>query len=52
MTKQDLKDDGSKCQRQRRYTLDELLTQCDSKAPQTEEEREWLDAEPVGSESI
>ncbi len=32
------------------YTLDELLAQCDPAAEQTEEEREWLDAEPVGRE--
>lgn len=32
------------------YTLDELLAQCDTAAEQTEEEREWLDAEPVGRE--
>ena len=32
------------------YTLDELLAQCGPAAEQTEEEREWLDAEPVGRE--
>lgn len=32
------------------YTLDELLAQCDPAAEQTVEEREWLDAEPVGRE--
>jgi len=35
-----------------RYTLDELLAQCDSKARRTKEEREWLDNEPVGRELI
>lgn len=35
-----------------RYTLDELLSQCDPNAPITEEEREWLDAPPVGREII
>ena len=36
----------------RRYTLDELLAQCDPKAPRTREEQEWLDAKPVGGELI
>ena len=35
-----------------RYTLDELLAQCNPKAPRGREEREWLDAEPVGRELI
>jgi antitoxin ChpS len=35
-----------------RYTLDELLAQCDSKARRTKEEREWLDNKPVGRELI
>jgi antitoxin ChpS len=35
-----------------RYTLDELLAQCDSKARCTKEEREWLDNKPVGRELI
>jgi antitoxin ChpS len=35
-----------------RYTLDELLAQCDPKARRNKEEREWLDNEPVGSELI
>ena len=35
-----------------RYTLDELLAQCDSKAHRTKEEREWLDNKPVGRELI
>lgn len=34
------------------YTLDELLAQCDPTADQTAEEREWLDAKPVGSELL
>ena len=33
-----------------RYTLDELLAQCDASAELTAEDREWLDANPVGSE--
>ena len=28
------------------YTLDELLAQCDAKAPRSNEDREWLDADP------
>jgi antitoxin ChpS len=36
----------------RRYTLDELLAQCDPKAPRAREEQEWLDSKPVGGELI
>jgi antitoxin ChpS len=39
-------------QQRRRYTLDELLAQCDPKAPRSKEEREWLDSKPVGGELI
>jgi antitoxin ChpS len=39
-------------QPRRRYTLDELLAQCDPKAPRTKDERKWLDSEPVGGELI
>jgi antitoxin ChpS len=35
-----------------RYTLDELLAQCDPKAPRSKEEREWLDDKPAGGELI
>jgi antitoxin ChpS len=39
-----------------RYTLDELLAQCDPKARRSKrgskQEREWLDSKPVGSELI
>jgi antitoxin ChpS len=35
-----------------KYTLDELLAQCDPNAEITEEERMWLDLEPVGKEII
>lgn len=35
-----------------RYTLNELLAQCDPKARRTKEEREWLDAQSVGRELI
>ncbi len=36
----------------RRYTLDELLAQCNPKARRSKQEREWLDSKPVGSELI
>ena len=39
-------------QQRPRYTLDELLAQCDPKAPRSNEEREWLDDRPVGGELI
>jgi antitoxin ChpS len=35
-----------------RYTLDELLSQCNRKAARTKEERQWLDDKPVGGELI
>ena len=33
-----------------RYTLDELLDQCDAKAPVTDEDRTWLDIARAGQE--
>jgi antitoxin ChpS len=39
-------------QRRLRYTLKELLAQCDPKARRGKEEREWLDSKPVGGELI
>jgi antitoxin ChpS len=36
----------------RRYTLNELLAQCDPKARRGKAEREWLDSKPVGRELI
>ncbi len=39
-------------QRRPRYTLEELLAQCDPKAPRGKKEREWLDNKPVGRELI
>jgi antitoxin ChpS len=39
-------------QRRPRYTLDELLAQCDPKAAQTGEEREWFDDQAVADELI
>ncbi|MBO0711661.1 MAG: antitoxin [Acetobacteraceae bacterium] len=35
-----------------RYTLNELLAQCDASAEATTEDRDWLDAKPVGSELL
>jgi antitoxin ChpS len=35
-----------------RYTLEELLAQCDPKAPVRKDEREWIDSDPVGGELI
>ncbi|EAN7721601.1 antitoxin [Salmonella enterica] len=35
-----------------RYTLDELLAQCDGSAEITTEDREWLDSKPVGGELL
>jgi len=35
-----------------RYTLAELMGQCDLSAPMTDEDRAWLDATPVGREEI
>jgi antitoxin ChpS len=36
----------------RRYTLDELLAGCDPSAELTQEDRDWLDAKPVGDELL
>jgi len=35
-----------------RYTLDELLAHCNSRAARTQEDREWLGGKPVGRELI
>lgn len=35
-----------------RYTIDELLSQCDPSADLTAEDRDWLDAKPVGRELL
>jgi len=35
-----------------RYTLDELLAQCDPKAARGKEDREWLRGKPAGGELI
>jgi len=39
-------------QQRPRYSLDELLTQCNPRARRSKEEREWLDDKPVGGELI
>ncbi len=39
-------------QQRRRYTLDELVAQCNSKARRTKQEREWLNSKAVGGELI
>jgi antitoxin ChpS len=36
----------------KRYTLDELLAQCDPNADASAEDREWLDGGPQGSELL
>lgn len=35
-----------------RYTLDELIAQCDPAAPAMSEDREWMDAKPIGHELL
>jgi antitoxin ChpS len=35
-----------------RYTLNELLSQCNPKAPRTKEDREWLESDRMGGELI
>lgn len=35
-----------------RYSLEELLAQCDETAPAAPEERAWIDAPPVGHELL
>jgi antitoxin ChpS len=39
-------------QQRPRYTLDELLAQCNPKAARTSEDREWLRNKPAGAELI
>lgn len=45
-----------KAQPRRRYTLEELLAQCNPRARRSKQgskqEREWLDSQPVGRELI
>ena len=35
-----------------RYSLEELLAQCDETAPADDGDRSWLDARPVGDELL
>lgn len=39
-------------QQRPRYTLDELLAQCDPNKAHTREEREWLNDKPAGAEIL
>lgn len=39
-------------QRRPRYSLDELLAQCDASIELTAEDRAWLDAKPQGRELL
>ena len=39
-------------QQRPRYTLDQLLAQCDPKVRRTKREGEWLDSKPAGRELI
>jgi antitoxin ChpS len=39
-------------QQRPRYTLDELLAQCNPRARRSKEERKWLDDKPAGGELI
>jgi antitoxin ChpS len=41
-----------KPQTRKRYTLDELLENSDYSQPLSQEEREWIDAPPVGNEPL
>ena len=37
-------------QKRPRYTLDDLLAQCDADSPVQPEDRQWIDMSPVGRE--
>jgi antitoxin ChpS len=39
-------------QRRPRYTLEQLLAECDPPSPASAEDRSWLDAPPVGRELL
>ncbi len=41
-----------KPQKRPHYTMDELLAKCDFSQPPTPEDREWIDAPPVGRELL
>jgi antitoxin ChpS len=38
--------------RRRQYTLKELLSQCDARAPHSKEDRKWLNSPRVGRELL
>jgi len=38
--------------RKPRYTLEELLAQCDPDAPLSDEDRAWINTSPVGRELL
>jgi len=44
--------EGLTVRRPAKYSLDELLSQCDVSQPMSEEEREWLESPPTGRELI
>ena len=35
-----------------KYSLEDLLAQCDATAPSSEQDQQWLNAHPVGSELL
>jgi antitoxin ChpS len=35
-----------------KYTLSELMAQCDPSAPESDQEREWQELDPVGHEVL
>jgi antitoxin ChpS len=39
-------------QQRRRYTLNQLLAQCNPKAPRGRGEREWIESKPAGGEIV
>ena len=39
-------------QHRRRYSMDELLAQCNSRARRTRQDRDWVESKPVGGELI
>lgn len=41
-----------KPRQRRRYTMKELLAQCNPKARRTKPEQEWVDSKPVGGELL
>ena len=47
-----MSDENMSSERQTFYTLEELLAQCKPEPGCCEEDREWLDAKPVGRELI